>query len=151
MDEIVTRAAGPRDASELARLNAAFNGVHDPPEAIAARLADPQRVETPILAEVNGRAVGFAALRLVPCVFYAQPHAELTELFVEAPYRRQGVGRALVAHAERLARQGGARELVLLTGLDNANAQAFYCVQGYTGIDLGMSKELPVGMVGPSA
>ena len=140
--QIVTHIATAQDAVDLARLNAAFNNVHDSPEAIAARLADPRRVETPILAEVDGQVVGFAALRLVPCVLYAQPHAELTELFVEAPYRRQGVGRALVAHAEQLAREDGADELVLLTDLDNADAQAFYRAQGYADTNLGMNKML---------
>lgn len=140
--QIVTRVTTTQDAAELARLNAVFNNVHDPPEAIAARLADLHRVETPILAEVDGHAVGFAALRLAPCVFYTRPYAELTELFVEASYRRQGVGHALITHVEQLARESGAVGLALLTGLDNAGAQAFYRAHGYAGIDLGMIKKL---------
>jgi len=78
----------------------------------------------------------------VLCVFYATPHAELTELFVEPGYRRRGVGRALVAHAERLARERGAEELGVLTGFTNLEGQAFYRVVGYTDRELAMGKTL---------
>jgi GNAT superfamily N-acetyltransferase len=139
---LTVRAAAARDAPELARLNAAFNGVQEPSERLAARLADPKRVETPIIAEIEGRAVGFACLRLVPSLCYDPTYAELTELFVEEAYRRQGAGRALVAYAERLARENGATALVLLTGLENARGQAFYRALGYTDWELAMRKRL---------
>jgi ribosomal protein S18 acetylase RimI-like enzyme len=141
-DNLATHVATPGDAPELARLNAAFNGVQEPPERLAARLADPKRVERPIIAEIEGRAVGFACLRLVPSLCYDPTHAELTELFVEEAYRSQGIGRALVAYAERLAQEGGATELTLLTGLENAHAQAFYRALGYADWELAMRKRL---------
>ena len=141
-DKVTTRVATPDDAYELVRLNRAFNGVDEPPERLALRLCDLQRVEIPILAEVDGRVVGFASLRVVLCVFYATPHAELTELFVEPGYRRRGVGRALVAHAERLAREREAEKLVVLTGFTNLEGQAFYRAVGYTDRELAMGKTL---------
>jgi len=85
--------------------------------------------------------VGFASLRLVPCVFYAEPRAELTELFVEVAHRRRGIGHALVAYAERLAVEGGAKELFVLTGFENQAAQALYRARGYRDYDLAMCKE----------
>ena len=139
---ITTRLATIDDAPALAHLNQAFNDVSDPPEALAARLADARRVETALLAEVDGQVAGFACVRIVPCVLYAEPHAELTELYVEEAFRRCGAGRALVAHAERLAREAGATSLVLLTGFDNAGAQAFYRAVGYADDCLAMSKVL---------
>jgi GNAT superfamily N-acetyltransferase len=125
------RVATPEDAPELGRLNAAFNGVQEPPERLAARLADPKCVETPIIAQVEGRAVGFACLRLVPSLCYDPTYAELTELFVEEACRRRGIGQALVAYAE---------QLVLLTGLGNAQGQAFYRALGYADWALAMRK-----------
>jgi ribosomal protein S18 acetylase RimI-like enzyme len=144
---ITTRLATVEDAAILARLNQAFNEVSEPPELLAKRLADPRRVETSILAEVGEapesvRVAGFACVRIVPCVLYDEPHAELTELYVEQAYRRLGVGRALVAHAERLAHEAGATRLILLTGFDNAEAQAFYRALGYVADELMMSKDL---------
>ena len=142
MIKIKTRIATVDDAHELARLNAVFNDVHETPEQLTSRLVNPHRVETPIVAEMDGRIVGFAGLRLVPCVFYDTAHAELTELFVEEAYRRRGIGRALVAHAERLAHEGGAKELFVLTSFTNHQAQSLYRAMGYEDDDLAMCKAL---------
>jgi ribosomal protein S18 acetylase RimI-like enzyme len=127
---------------DLARLNAEFNGSTEPPEHLAKRLADPFCVEQPLLAEVGERIVGFAALRIVPCVFYADPHGELTELFVEDTHRRLGVGRELLLLAEKIARGKGVRELFVLTDLSNQAAQSFYRSMGYEDGELAFTKEL---------
>jgi hypothetical protein len=65
---IVVRQALAADAREIARLNTLFNDVTEPPEAYLPRLADPRRVDTPLLAEVEGKVVGFANLRLAHSV-----------------------------------------------------------------------------------
>jgi ribosomal protein S18 acetylase RimI-like enzyme len=128
--------------AQLVRLNALFNGASDSAEQIAARLADPRRVETAILAEIDERIVGFAALRVVPTIFFSEPYAELTELFVEEGYRRHGAGRALVAHAESLSKQAGARQMIILTDFENTIAQSLYHSMGYTRRDIALSKDL---------
>jgi GNAT superfamily N-acetyltransferase len=43
---------------------------------------------------------------------------------VDAPFRRHGVARALIAHLEAAARAAGAGGLVIITGFDNESAQA---------------------------
>jgi hypothetical protein len=63
---LVIRIGTAADAPALRRLNKAFNGGNETPERIARRLAEPRCVETPILAEVGGQAIGFAALRVLP-------------------------------------------------------------------------------------
>lgn len=138
----IIRIASAEDMDALARLNALFNGSSDSGEALAARLADPRRVETPIIAEVDGQVIGFTALRVVPCLFYSAPHAELTELFVEDAYRRRGIGKALIAYAVELAKQEGAKEMMVLTGLDNHEAQALYRTMGFEADDLDMDRPL---------
>jgi ribosomal protein S18 acetylase RimI-like enzyme len=139
---LTTRVATAADAPDLARLNAAFNDAHEAPEALAARLADPQRVETPFVAEAGGHIVGFAGLRIVPSVFYPDQHAELTELYVEPAYWRRGLGKALIAHVERLARERGASQLVVLTNPANLPAQALYRRMGFDHEDLALVKDL---------
>ncbi len=57
--KIVTRVATAEDAPMLAHLNFACNGVRVAPDILARRLADPQRVEQALVAEIDGRiAVG---------------------------------------------------------------------------------------------
>ncbi len=85
--------------------------------------------------------MGFAALRLVPSLFYPEPHAEMTELYVEDACRRQGIGRELVKFVECMVVEMGAHELWLMTGLENHAAQDFYRSLGYDHQDLALSKE----------
>ena len=127
----IIRIATTNDTSALARLNASFNETSDPAEALAIRLVDPRRVDIPLLAEVDGQAVGFACLRVVPNLFYAEMYAELTELYIEPDFRRRGLGRALVTYAEELARERGAKGLKILTGDDNDEGQGLYRRMGY--------------------
>jgi GNAT superfamily N-acetyltransferase len=136
------RVAQAADAAEIARLNKLFNGVDALPEQYAERLADACRVDIPILAEMDGRVVGLANLRLAPSVFYAEPYAELSELFVEEDFRRQGIGQALVQYAEERAREAGADEMIILTDFYNHSAQMLYFSLGYEIHDLALSKKL---------
>lgn len=143
------RLATPADAPALAHLNHLFNKVLLPADLLASRLADPQHVEIALVAELQQKLVGFAGLRLVPTLFYTRPHAELTELFVEEPYRKLGLGRALVQAAEQLAQQRGATFLFILTGFDNEPALALYHQLGYQDEDLALLKYFPKEAASP--
>ena len=136
------RIATADDASTLDSLNAVFNGSSDGPEAIMKRIADPRRVDIPLLAEVDGQVAGFACLRIVPNLFYPEPYAELTELYVEPDHRRRGVGRALVAFAEELAKEKGAKSMKILTGDDNEAALGLYRGMVYENDDISLWKRL---------
>ena len=139
---ITIRVATQDDLGALARLNEHFNDVKTTAAQIAARMADPQCAEIPIVAEVEKQIVGFAGLRVVPLLFYAGAHAELTELFVAEAYRRRGVGQALIRFAECLAESKGAEELVLHTGEENQTAQEFYTAMGYEAWEIVMGKDI---------
>jgi GNAT superfamily N-acetyltransferase len=56
----------------------------------------------------------------------ARPVAQLTALVVPPEMRGRGVGRALVAEAERWGRARGADRLVVTTALHRADAPLFY-------------------------
>jgi GNAT superfamily N-acetyltransferase len=93
------RRAVMSDAAALAQLIEAFNSDHLPivvtPAQAAARLAATAGLETTFVADAGGTLAGFACLRLVPYMSGDEPYAELTDLFVAAPFRRQGVARGL--------------------------------------------------------
>lgn len=139
---IAIRPAVPADAAAIARLNAAYDDLRATPEQIAAQMVACAPIETAFLAEVDGRIVGMACLRLLLTICDPTPYAELTELFVEAGARRLGVGRALVAYVEAQARARGATELVLMTAWRNTNVHAFYHMLGYRNYTITMRRSL---------
>jgi GNAT superfamily N-acetyltransferase len=65
------------------------------------------------------------------CLEWIDP-PELQDLFVLPARRSGGIGRALIAAAERAAAGRGHRRLVLTVGLDNTRAVAIYERLGYT-------------------
>jgi len=128
---INVRLATPEDAPELARMLDLFDRQGATPAQVATRLLACQHVLSTFLAELHGQPVGFACLRLVPHLQGDEPYAELTDIYVDAPARRQGVARALIAHIETVARAAWASEVVIITGFDNEGAQAAYRASGY--------------------
>jgi GNAT superfamily N-acetyltransferase len=143
MGTITVRQATPDDATELAVMLNQFDGMGATAEQVAARMLACQSVLTTFLGALDGQPVGFACLRLVPHLQGDEPYAELTDIYVDAPFRRRGVARALIAQVEAAARSAGASDLVIITGFDNAGAQAAYRAVGYADWALAMRKPSP--------
>jgi ribosomal protein S18 acetylase RimI-like enzyme len=158
---MVIRQAGPADALVIAALMTAFNRQvgamgagwgHDTapevadvsPEQARRRLIAMAATERVYLANLDGRALGIAVLRLVPHLDQDVPYAELTQIYVDPLHRTSSVGAQLIAHVEAEARGAGATAVYLLTGEDNAGAQAFYRRQGYAAHYVGFEKALVV-------
>jgi ribosomal protein S18 acetylase RimI-like enzyme len=140
MSTITVRQATPADATELARMLDLFDHFGATPAQVSTRMQACQHVLTTFLGEIDGQLAGFACLRLVPHLQGDEPYAELTDIYVDAPMRRQGVARALIAHLEAAARAAGASEVVILTDFDNESAQAAYRASGYANWTLAMKK-----------
>jgi ribosomal protein S18 acetylase RimI-like enzyme len=143
MATITVRPATPDDATDLARMLDLFDRMGATPTQVAARMLACQSVLTTFLGELDGQPVGFACLRVVPHLQGDEPYAELTDIYVDAPVRRRGVARALIAEVEAAARTAGASEVVLITGFDNEGAQAAYRASGYANWALAMQKRFP--------
>jgi len=141
-EDIVISIATVEDAPVIAKLNLLFNEVDESPQDIAARMSDPACVETVFLAKVTDEAIGFALVRVVPSVLYTAPHAELTELYVVDEYRQRRIASDLIAFAEKVAVQKGARSILVQTGEDNLPALALYKKIGYEEYDLTLKKKL---------
>src|SRR5215211_217697 len=140
MTTLTIRQATSDDASELARLLDLFDHMGATPEQVAARMLACQHVLTTFIGELDGQPVGFAFLRLIPHLQGDEPYAELTDIYVDVPFRRQGVARALIAQLEATARAAGAGGVVIITGFDNERAQATYRASGYANWALAMEK-----------
>jgi len=146
---IALRPAGSGDALLLATLGAqvfletyAPRGLtaslarevqeHFAASVLARELASPDKRFT--LAEREGHAVGFVQTCVRrPCPVAAPQPAtlELQRLYVLRSAIGQGVGKALLRHAEQAAANAGQRSLWLSAWVGNAHALQFYALQGY--------------------
>ena len=130
-DSIIIRMATPQDADAIVALNREFNHICVKPKQVVARLDNGNKTERVLLAEVDNQVVGFACIQILCSVCFACPWAELMELYVRSQFRRRGLGKALVLHAENLAREEGASDMILRTGTRNTTGQGFYQALGY--------------------
>ena len=151
------RTAGADDVDALARLNAEVQALHRAArpdryrDAPLAEIADwmtqllGDRNVTVLVAE-DGDAIGFAVVRRQERAgnTFALPRlsAVVEALGVTAIAHRRGVGRALMAAAEELARSWGAASVVLDVQSFNRGAHAFYQALGYAPATTRMSKRL---------
>lgn len=126
------RRARPRDRAEVARMLTDLGYPHTPPQA-GARLiewmAEPRAVV--LVAEVDGRPAGFIAVSEIP--YFERPGSlgRIVALAVDTRHRRGGVGRRLVAAAERWAAARGCIAVEVASRRARAGARAFYPALGY--------------------
>lgn len=128
------------DAEAIAQLMTEFTHLTTTAAEVRQRLSRSQGIEHPILAELDGNVAGFASLRLVNYLGEDAPYAEISELFVSAPYRRLGIARALMTELERRARAAGASNLAVLTAADNDTAMALYRAMGFEEFSIALQK-----------
>lgn len=83
------------------------------------------------LAMDGGNAIGFVQLYPLFSSVAMRSLWLLNDLFVDPAARKQGVGEALLKHAEDFARETGSRGLSLRTATDNYPAQRLYARCGW--------------------
>ena len=83
--------------------------------------------EVRTLVVEDGVLIAYAMVRVSP----AHEMAEVMSLVVSPPRRRQGLGRELMRLLEQVARDGGARAIMLCVRPDNRAAINLYLFQGY--------------------
>jgi GNAT superfamily N-acetyltransferase len=90
---------------------------------------EPKYIEA-ILAEINGKGVGFALFFHNYSTFLTKPGIYLEDLFVLPEYRRQGIGKSLLQKLAQIAvaRNCGRLEWSVLDW--NVSAQKFYRSMG---------------------
>jgi len=141
---IVVRRATDDDLTTMVALLAQL---HDPPTAIAdadtwkRMLAQDHRVI--LLAEVDGGPAGTADVSIAPNLTHdAQSRAYVENVAVAVGLRRHGVGRALMAEVERVARDAGCYKVTLMSADHRDDAHRFYEALGYERCAVGFRKSI---------
>lgn len=107
---------------------------------LAARIV---RFSTPgsrvVAAEAGGEVIGFIAFHIVPRFETDDRFVRIVTLVVDPGVRERGIGRLLMAEAERVAREEGAASLEITAGHHRPEARQLYESLGY---DAGMTAYL---------
>jgi len=110
MTDFILRPAEPRDCAEIDRLigelaeyeKLAHQKVGSP-EGLHRALFGPRPACEAVMAERQGRAVGFALYFTTFSTFVGKPGLYLEDLFVEPEHRGAGIGKAMLRHLASLA------------------------------------------------
>ena len=128
---ITLRAAVPADAESIATMFT-DEGYPAGPSDIVVRLdrfaSSESRV---IVAEHDGDLLGFIAIHAMPRFEHDDWIVRILALVVDAGARERGVGRALMAEAERIGRELGAGFIELTAGHHRPEARHLYESLGY--------------------
>ena len=66
----------------------------------------------------------------------------ITDVFVDEKFRGQGIGRALLKHAENHARENGVSEMMIGVLASNHQARSLYLTQGFEEFAIKLEKKL---------
>jgi GNAT superfamily N-acetyltransferase len=95
------------------------------------RLVDPNNELKALIAESEGRLIGFAHYLFHPSTWSLSGYCYLEDLFVDPTVRGQGAGRALIKAVYEAADASGASKVYWLTQEFNADARALYDTLGH--------------------
>jgi ribosomal protein S18 acetylase RimI-like enzyme len=111
---------------------------------IKARLQNNESVIFVALADVNGveTPAGFTQLYPRLSSVRATKNWLLNDLYVDASFRKQGIGEALIKTAMDFARNTGATYVKLETAFDNYTAQSLYEAIGFIKMEAGEPSSL---------
>lgn len=131
--KVVLRPAASTDAERIAALFT-DEGYPAGPSDIVSRL---ERFASPysqvIVAELDGELLGFVAFHALPRFEHDDRIVRILALVVDAGVRERGVGRLLMAEAERAGRDMGAAFIEITAGHHRPDARQMYEAIGYDG------------------
>ncbi len=127
----VSRPATTADAGRLAAL-LTDEGYPAGETDLAARI---ERFTTPdshvLVAEASGEVIGFIAFHLIPRFETDDRFARIVALVVDPGVRERGIGKRLMADAERVAAGDGAAFLEVTSGHHRPEARKLFESLGY--------------------
>jgi predicted N-acetyltransferase YhbS len=142
--EAEIRHATPKEAAAIARLLGQLGYPSGEADVVRRlrRLAASGN-DACLVAVRAGEAVGAAVVHMSVTLVDDSPIAKLAALVVDRDHRRHGIGAALVAASEELARASGCSLIFLTSAEGRGDAHAFYTRIGFEERGRRFAKSLP--------
>jgi len=130
--DLIIRYAQPGDAAALAQLicELGYETTKSEMQMRLQRIATDERYRT-FVAVRDGNACGMIGTLTYPSIEHNDPSGRIVALVILRTMRRRGIGRALLATAEKDFAQRGIRRIGLNTQLAREDAHKFYESLGY--------------------
>jgi ribosomal protein S18 acetylase RimI-like enzyme len=136
------RSAKPSDAKALMAL-LDFLGHPIGEKALRKNLTTLAKLnETPIVATLDKQVIGLIGVHKMTTVHRDAPVGRIPVLVVAEAAQRHGIGRMLVAEAERLLKKAGCKIVEVTSNDSRARAHAFYRHLGYERTSIRFMKKL---------
>jgi len=143
--DLIIRYAQPGDAAALAQLmcELGYETTKSEMQMRLQRIATDERCRT-FVAVRDGNVCGMIGTLTYPSIEHNDPSGRIVALVILRAMRRRGIGRALLATAEKDFAQRGIRRIGLNTQLAREDAHKFYESLGYERNGWRFVKQLPV-------
>ena len=130
--DLTIRPAGINDAAALAQLmcELGYETTKSEMQMRVERIGTDERYRT-FVAVCDGKVCGMIGTLTYPSIEHNDPSGRIVALVILRTMRRRGIGRALLATAEKDFAQRGIRRIALNTQLAREDAHKFYESLGY--------------------
>ena len=129
---MIIREATLEDAFAICNISCADLGYDCSCEFVSTRISNLDKGrEKVFVAEVNGIVAGYVHAEKYQTLYF-EPMINILGLAVSAEFRRCGIGRMLLKHAERWANEEGIHKIRLNSGGSRKEAHSFYRAMGYS-------------------
>lgn len=131
-DVVTIRTAEPADAAAVAELLGQLGYPADPAD-VAGRLAElsASDADQVLLVEHDELVLAVASIHFMAYFHRGELMCKITAFVVKDGYRGQGIGSALLAYIEHIARKRGCQRMELTSASGRLAAHAFYEDKGY--------------------
>jgi GNAT superfamily N-acetyltransferase len=109
-------------------------------ELLIAESEKSDRQVVVVARDERGQPVGMASGQIVISTAEGAPSVWIEDVVVRAGWRRQGIGRQLLAYLSAWSRARGATRMQLLVDRENADAEVFYAALGWQATQLGVRR-----------
>ena len=129
---MIIREATIEDAFAICNISCADLGYDCSCEFVSTRISNLDKGrEKVFVAEVNGIVAGYIHAEKYQTLYF-EPMINILGLAVSSEFRRRGIGRMLLKHAERWANEEGIHKIRLNSGASRKEAHSFYRAMGYS-------------------